>query len=62
MRGVRSHHVRARGTLHAPQEAAPLLPGSAQILRQAALQIHERHFRKPTPRTATHACPQLKVP
>lgn len=62
LRRVRAHHVGARGTLHAPQEATPLLPCAAEVLRQTTLQIYERILRKPTLGTAPYACPQLKVP
>lgn len=41
VRRVRAHDKRARSSLLAPEGQAPVQPGPAQVLRQAALQVHQ---------------------
>ena len=46
MRGVRPHDAGARSALPSPQGQAPVQSGPAQVLRQAALQVHEQQLRQ----------------
>lgn len=61
VRRMRAHHIGARGTLHAPQKAASLLPGTPEVLRQTTLQVHECNLRKPTAGATADASSQLDL-
>lgn len=59
VRGVRSYHLRAGGALPPPEGQPSVLAGAAQVLRQAALQVHQLAVRQQPARPAAHASPQL---
>lgn len=43
---MRSHHQRTGGALSAPEGEPSVLAGVAQVLRQAALQVHQFDVRQ----------------
>lgn len=43
---MRTHHARAGGALSPPEGEAPVQPVIAQVLRQAALQVHQQQLRE----------------